>query len=294
MKTIAVINAKASRSRLDEDGYKKLFKAEGVELTKLILISDPKKLTSAFEKVIKMKPEVVIVGGGDGTIIGFADSAQKLSYTGNIVLLPVGTANYLARNLRIPLDIKEAVSVIKHGKVKRINLPRANAVLFSLFCSVGVIAAASGSVSVKLKRQTGQLAYVIESLKQLVRHKSFAYTVTAKDGRRLSGRSHQLMVVNADLSHQFDVIPDSKLTKPHMTLTIFESKSSRLRLLFSVLVYILSLGKFRMGLKIIEDTEFTIETNPNNEVSVDGEVSFKTPVKVTAQGSQINVLCPTV
>src|SRR5690606_31642768 len=159
------------------------------------------------------------------------------------------------------------ISIVNSGSPKTIKLPRANTVLFSLLCSIGVIAAASSAVSVKLKRKTGQFAYIIESIKQLTRHESFAYDITTSSGTNLKGRSHQIVIVNADLSHQMHLIPDNSLRKASMTLTVFDTRSSKLRLIMSMLVYIVTLGRIRLGLHVIKDKEFKVRTKPANEVS---------------------------
>lgn len=292
MSTVAIINAKASRATLSKAEYKRLFSKANVKLKRLEILDNPKDLPAVLEKYLKQGPDCVVIGGGDGTIMAFADIAKKTDYKGNLAILPVGTANYLARNLNIPLDIEQAVRVINTGKRRKVNLPRVNKVLFSLLLGIGVVAAASAGVSVKLKRKVGQLAYVLETIKQLQKHESFAYHIKTKDGQTLKGRSHQIMLINADVSQQLDLIPDSTLSIPTMTLNIYESNSSKLRLIITFGLYIISFGRIRRGLKVIHDTGFTIRTKPTQKVSVDGEVSLETPLEVSASYSRINVLCP--
>lgn len=292
MKTVAIINTKASRAVLSHKEFTKLFEEADVALDDLILLKQPEDLPKVLRTVLKNKPDTVVVGGGDGTLMAYADIAKELNFSGNLAILPVGTANYLARNLDIPLDLSAAVRLVNDGHPKTISLPRANATLFSLLVSVGVIAAASGSVSVRFKRKAGQLAYLVESIKQLFRHDSFAYEIKTGSGRELRGRSHQIVLINADMSKQIELIPDNELSKPNMTLTIFDTKSSKMRLLISVILYITSFGHIRQGLNVIDDTEFEIHTTPSNEVSVDGEINFKTPVRIIADESRISILCP--
>ncbi|HEY4285060.1 MAG TPA: diacylglycerol kinase family protein [Chthoniobacterales bacterium] len=57
--------------------------------------------------------EVLVAGGGDGTICGVAEVALKRGKT--LGVLPLGTFNYFARNLGIPLDLEAAAKVILDG-----------------------------------------------------------------------------------------------------------------------------------------------------------------------------------
>ncbi len=57
--------------------------------------------------------EVLVGGGGDGTICGVAEVALKTGKT--LGVLPLGTFNYFARNLAIPLALEDAARVILKG-----------------------------------------------------------------------------------------------------------------------------------------------------------------------------------
>jgi diacylglycerol kinase family enzyme len=64
--------------------------------------------------------EMVIAAGGDGLI----GSIAKYSIGSNLPLgiLPLGTSNDIARSLHIPVDVKQAVQTIIHGKIIEIDL----------------------------------------------------------------------------------------------------------------------------------------------------------------------------
>ena len=57
--------------------------------------------------------EVLVAGGGDGTTRGVAEAAVQAGKT--LGLLPLGTFNYFARNLGIPLELEAATKVILEG-----------------------------------------------------------------------------------------------------------------------------------------------------------------------------------
>ena len=63
----------------------------------------------------------VVAVGGDGTLRGVVDAAQGSLPVG---LIPRGTANVVARELKLPLDIKRAADNIATGHVRNIDLGR--------------------------------------------------------------------------------------------------------------------------------------------------------------------------
>ena len=79
---------------------------------------------------------IVVAGGGDGTVSavarGLIDSQAVLG------ILPLGTLNHFAKDLRIPLDIREAVAVIAAGKRAHVDVGDVNGHVFINNCSLGV------------------------------------------------------------------------------------------------------------------------------------------------------------
>lgn len=68
--------------------------------------------------------DVVMVGGGDGTI---ATAAHILTGTGKALgVLPLGTMNLLARDLGLPLDLPAAIAALADGEIAAIDMAEVN------------------------------------------------------------------------------------------------------------------------------------------------------------------------
>jgi diacylglycerol kinase (ATP) len=71
----------------------------------------------------------IVCVGGDGTfneiMNGILQSGTPSVLFPELAIIPVGTGSDFVRSLKIPLRIKDAVSVIKHGKIKLIDVGRA-------------------------------------------------------------------------------------------------------------------------------------------------------------------------
>src|SRR5919107_5561172 len=86
----------------------------------LKLTSGPGDATDLAARAARNGSSDVIVAGGDGTINeaiqGLAGSNARLA------IIPRGTANVLARELKLPLDDVQATIVAARGNARRIHL----------------------------------------------------------------------------------------------------------------------------------------------------------------------------
>src|SRR5919108_4270788 len=68
--------------------------------------------------------DLVAVGGGDGTMSAAAPGVIERDLP--LGILPMGTANDLARTLGIPADLETAIAIIAAGRTRRIDLGLVN------------------------------------------------------------------------------------------------------------------------------------------------------------------------
>jgi len=80
--------------------------------------------------------EVIVAGGGDGTI---STVAKEVHRTGKVLgILPLGTLNNFAKDAGVPLEIGEAVDVIASGEARSIDLAEVNGRVFLNNSSIGL------------------------------------------------------------------------------------------------------------------------------------------------------------
>jgi len=89
---------------------------------------DPCLLAEALRAARKMQPDVLIVGGGDGTVRCAA--ALTVGTETTLGILPLGTINRLARDLEVPLDHGQAADALAKGRIKLIDVAEVNGRLF--------------------------------------------------------------------------------------------------------------------------------------------------------------------
>lgn len=123
--------------------------------------------------------ELVIVGGGDGTLNA---AVQGLVGTNlPLGILPLGTANDLARTLGIPVSLPEACQVIATGEIHTIDLGWVNGRYFFNVASLGLSVQITQQLTKEFKRRWGVLAYAIIAAQVLVRSRPFWADIRTPD-----------------------------------------------------------------------------------------------------------------
>ncbi|WP_308810213.1 diacylglycerol/lipid kinase family protein [Arthrobacter sp. HMWF013] len=136
-------------------------------------------LAGTLDRVLADGHDLVVVGGGDGTV---SYAAGRLAGS-NVVLgvLPLGTANDFARTLEISNNLAEACATIADGKVIDIDLDRANGEPFLNVASVGLSVAVT-EAHPSPAAILGPLAYSIATVTVYTRHKAFRARLELPEG----------------------------------------------------------------------------------------------------------------
>ena len=96
----------------------------------------PERLSATLEDLAKAPGDVLLVGGGDGTV----RTAAACLVDGDKALgvIPLGTLNRYARDLGIPLDLREAVTALAAGDVVRVDCAEVHDSLFLCNSTLGL------------------------------------------------------------------------------------------------------------------------------------------------------------
>lgn len=140
------------------------------------------------------KVDCVIIGGGDGTlnaaIPGLVDTQLPLG------ILPLGTANDLARTLGIPNALAEACRVITEAKMARIDLGWVNGKYFFNVASIGLSVQITRKLNKDTKQKWGVFAYPIAAIQALEQSRPFRAELVLDNGERRHVKTIQIAVGN--------------------------------------------------------------------------------------------------
>jgi diacylglycerol kinase (ATP) len=253
-------------------------------------------------QAVQQRRGMVIACGGDGTINeiinGLAGSAVPMA------LLPAGTANILAKELRIPWDIPDAARLIPGGAIRRVALGLATSLngshsaelpsggrYFLSVAGAGPDGAIVNAVSGELKKRAGILAFWAEGVRQLVRYDFPEMRV------RSNGQDHlaSILVVGrtANYGGPFKITTGASLFEDSFE---FLTNSSRSRLRYLACLPALWMGKLRGmdGIAAWKHTEVICESANGAEVyaQVDGEPIGRLPLAFRIVPDALSLVTP--
>jgi diacylglycerol kinase (ATP) len=224
----------------------------------------------------------VIVAGGDGTVNLVAGAIAP--HRGTMGILPLGTANDLARELGIPRAIREAARTIARGTPHPTDLVSVNDRRFVTVGGLGVVAATTvGAARLRagpfaaLANAAGAGIYKLAASAALLGHASGIVRVTWRDLDARAERTMELDVHGVFITNHATcggglVIPTGSIGDDGILEIALVPRSSRARLLGNFTR--LSLGRpLGNGAIVVLRTDRAILETGNDESFVaDGEL----------------------
>ena len=139
MPKIAVIINAGSGTKSDDDALVKRiedeFAALGLEAKGYCARTGDELIKLAAE-LSRSDAEIIVAGGGDGTISAVAAEVIKANKT--LGVLPLGTLNHFSKDLNIPQTLPEAVKLIAAGESAEIDVGEVNGRIFLNNSSIGL------------------------------------------------------------------------------------------------------------------------------------------------------------
>lgn len=135
---VAVImnkNAKAVNDEIEltEKSINKKFKSLNIDST--VKFVDGKNLKEISKEFVQKNYDVIAAAGGDGTISSVASVLTGTEVP--LAVLPFGTLNHFAKDLKIPLSFDEAAEIIPVKNIIRTDVGEVNGRIFINNSSIG-------------------------------------------------------------------------------------------------------------------------------------------------------------
>lgn len=245
----------------------------------------------------------VIVGGGDGSVNHALPALMKTGLP--LLLVPLGTANNLARTLSIPTDLILALSLLRDGKIKSIDIgiaktldtlsDVANAgppeVPFVNVIGIGMSAKVNRFVPSGQKRWLGVFAFALTALRVAARMSPFHVAIEC-DGKMHHGRTWQITVCNGrNYGNGLVVAPDATLND--QILHGISTEIGKWWHGFGLL------PRFRDGrltatprVTTFSGKVIRIVTRHSKHVDIDGDIKLRTPLEITVRPKSLKIFVP--
>lgn len=294
--TVKVIINRGSGSDDNTDETKieieDLFASHEIE-AEVLVAENGAEIVEFAEKAAKSDAEIIVAGGGDGTISAVA--AKLVGTEKTLGVLPLGTLNHFSKDLNIPKKLADAIKVIAENNVKKIDAGEVNGQIFINNSSIGLypkIVKDRENQQESLGRGKWSAAFWA-ALKILRRHPFLTVKLKNENGERVI-KTPFVFVGNGAYQMDFfnigkrDEISDGKLS------VYFLHKSGRKSLFLLILRTLF--GKLRQAkdFEEISIEEITIETRKKQMlVAFDGEIEiFETPLRYCIHPKALKVIAP--
>lgn len=237
-------------------------------------VENPDDLEATVERALAKKPDLVILGGGDGTVSGLVDLLVGKGVT--LAVLPLGTANSFARTLGLPIDVEGAIEVIRTGVPKRIDLGMIDDDYFANCAAMGISPQIAETVPHGLKKVLGRIGYLGWAAWQFVRFKPFMLTVD--DGVE----THRLRVVEVRISNGpyhggTWLVDEASVQSGRIVVQAVTGRYKR-TLVKNWAASFLGLKARHQDTVSFSGTALKVDTRPSLPISIDGEVLAHTPI----------------
>lgn len=231
----------------------------------------------------------VLLGGGDGTMHAAAPALRETGLP--LGILPLGTANDLARSLAIPAEPERAAAIILAGRTQAIDLGTVNGIPFFNVASLGLSVEVTRRLSGIMKRRFGVLAYPIAASLTIVRSRRFSASLTI-DGVETLTKTLQIAVGNGRFYGGGNLVEaDAQIDDG-----IFNVYSLEPRAWWRLIIMARA---FRAGehhklreVRSIECHTMGVATRKPRHISADGEIVTSTPAQFALLRHAVRVFVP--
>lgn len=290
-----VLNANAGTANalgMTAERLTALFNANGMTVS--IDADTGRTMADRLARAVASPAEIVVAAGGDGTTTALAEVLVDTSKT--LAILPLGTVNALAKDLKIPLDIADAVKSLPTATPQLIDVGEANGRIFLHKVVIGLIpGVAAGREHIRGNQSAaakiGLLRYFF---RRLARARRIAVAIKTDTGKTVE-RVQAIAVASNAYDEGFGLF-FSRENLNRGTLTLYVLKHFTFRD-FVRLTSGMLLGRWRddQALRIQSVSSVTISSHRRLlKVMFDGEVeTLTTPLVFRIRPLALSVLTPT-
>lgn len=283
MRILLVVNPQARNGQNPLEEPLRIFEEAGME----VVIDRERRAAEAIRCAGPL--DAVVLAGGDGTL---HEAAPALADAGLPVgVLPCGTANDLARALRIPVELEGAAKVIVNGSIRPIDVGVVNGEMFFNVAHVGLGAELDDELHEDFKRRWGAMAYGVAAAKTIGKMRSFRVTVRA-NGQITTFRTQGVTIGNGRYFGGSGIVAEDAEIDDGI-LRLFALRTSHPMQLVGIVARVFS-GRHNRSPNVLslQSTSFELETRRPMRIRADGIIVGQTPARFSVHPSVLRFFAP--
>lgn len=264
--------------------------------------------------------DAILVAGGDGTVNEALNGLQQAADAGCRVLppmaiLPLGTANVLAREIGLKTDADSIARTVLNGEARPVFCGEIDTTCeedgsgimdglcslrrFMLMAGIGLDAHVVENVSSKLKKAIGKGAYVLRTLQEIARNRKGRYRLQIEPADGSANRQRDvaaaILARGRFYGGSFIAAPEARLTDPALHVCMFRYGGPLAALAYGAALPLNLLPRMP-GVEIIRARAITISQPEGVEraepVQADGDLLSRLPATVRLARQPLPLVMP--
>ena len=231
--------------------------------------------------------------GGDGTLNETINGLAQAHRPINFGFVPFGTANDLARALKIPLDPGKAIDLLPSARTVAIDLGKINDRYFINIMAAGALPKACEEVSTEEKTMFGVLAYFIKGIQAHVNQRVYTFKIETDVGDFTQESSLLAAVLTNSIGSFETAMPGAKVNDGKIHLVVFKDLNmlDTVKIASQIIIGNIDYSRFA-SVHDIQKARISLIGDEKLSTTVDGEKGPDFPLEIEVLPSFLKVYVP--
>lgn len=293
LRICCLINPRSGPSETPSlDQIEKLFQSHGIA-PHIVELRKGDDIGALTKSAVQKKYDIIVAGGGDGTINAVASALVGASSI-KLGILPLGTLNHFAKDLQIPTAIAKAIEIIVAGDVQLIDVGEVNGNIFLNNSSVGLYPSIVKLRESLQKTGLGKWpAAARASFQVLMKFRLLRLNLAAAELPNADYKTVLLFVGNNVYNMSFPTLGTRSTLQQGVMGIMMPRASTRLGLLYNFFSLVFK-AQPKSDVLTFEATSLSVKTKRSFvKVAVDGEViMLQSPLNYLMRPKSLRVIVP--
>jgi diacylglycerol kinase (ATP) len=261
-------------------------------------------LTAIVRSAVDRGFDPIVAAGGDGTVSTVADAL--VGTKAHLIILPLGTANVLARELGIPVELEGSCLLGSHcvrlgslagsdHDVFRLDAMKVGRRHYFTQLGVGIDALMIRDTADEHKKRYGRLAYLWTAASRLIGFQPRRFTITIDD-QTLVAKASQVLVANTGMMGQPGLRWGQDIRADDGRLDVCIVRARTVLDYLGIFWYVVR-GRHKQSTNVrykVASRSVVIATRRPLPAQADGEIVGDTPIRVEVVPNAVRVVVPKV
>ncbi|HXM98849.1 MAG TPA: diacylglycerol kinase family protein [Candidatus Dormibacteraeota bacterium] len=270
-----ILNHAAGKKPEESETLCRIFLQHGITPS-ISLVRNGEDIRGLARDAVSRGYKVIVAGGGDGTVSAVASALVGTRCS--LGILPLGTLNHFAKDMKLPFEISEAVRVIAEQRVIDVDVGEVNGQTFLNNSGIGIYPAIVAERERLQKHGLRKMFALVIAFFKVLRRFPHVTVRLEVDGKALVRKTSFIFVGNNEYDFEGTKIGTrQRLDAGHLQLCM-TGKMTRMELLRVGFGAVLGSGILLKGFESFRTDELRVESRRRNlRVAFDGEVMRTSP-----------------